>query len=535
MHANHRNSQHASRPAHHGRDGRTPRLRYKHLAFGVGLALGSLLVCGTAVAASGVSAGQSPTGGKVVGGVGSIVQNGAETVIKQQSKLLALDWQTFNVGKDATVLFKQPGVSAIALNRILDQNPSQIFGKINSNGQIFLINNHGTIAAASGGSVSLIGGNVQNSGLIVADYVRITLDGADKAVLDFDGNGLINVQITGALQRRFDTEQSAVANQGTLQSASGTVVLQASAAKDLFTNLVNNAGVIDAHGISTDGGVVRLVGSGGNAVSSGRIDASGVHGGDVQVLSDHNVGITGGRVDASGRDGGGSIRVGGGWQGGEGLQTAAATYVAPDATLTADAVQRGNGGSVVVWGDRVNNFYGSISARGGALGGDGGRVETSSHDGLNAQGRVDASAARGKAGMWLLDPRNVDIITGGGGSLAGTAPTLYYSAATNNSTIDPTVIDGALTGGTNVSIFTGTGGSQNGDITVTDAITAAGAGSLYLKAAGSILLNADISGKDVSNPLNVYLWANYGGAATDLAYSSLKGKTALTVVLAAQG
>ena len=577
MHANHRNSQHAARPAHHGRDDRMSWLRYKHLAFGVGLALGSLLVCGTAAAASGVSAGESPTGGKVVGGAGSIVQNGAETIIKQQSRLLALDWQTFNVGKDATVLFKQPGVSAIALNRILDQNPSQIFGKINSNGQIFLINthgiifgagaqlnvgglvastldltpddflkqhfnldahgghagvvNHGTIAAASGGSVSLIGGNVQNSGLIVADYGRINLDGADKAVLDFDGNGLINVQITGALQQRFDTEQSAVANKGTLKSASGTVVLQASAARDLFTDLVNNAGVIDAHGISTDGGVVRLVGSGGNAVSSGRIDASGVHGGSVQVLSDHNVGITGGRVDASGRDGGGSIRVGGGWQGGEGLQTAAATYIAPDATLTADAMQRGKGGSVVVWGDRVNNFYGSISARGGALGGDGGRVETSSHDGLNAQGRVDASAAHGKAGMWLLDPRNVDIITGGGGSLAGTAPNLYYSAATNNSTIDPTVINGALTGGTNVSVFTGTGGGQNGDITVTSAITAAGAGALYLKAAGSILLNADISGKDASNPLNVYLWANYGGAATDLAYSGLKACASCVVTL----
>ena len=106
------------------------------------------------------------------------------------------------------MLFNQPARSAVALNRILDQNPSQIFGKINSNGQIFLINthgiifgataqlnvgglmastldltpndflagnyslnavgggagvvNHGTIQAASGGSVSLVGGKVEN-------------------------------------------------------------------------------------------------------------------------------------------------------------------------------------------------------------------------------------------------------------------------------------------------------------------------------------------------------------------------------------
>src|SRR5574337_2139440 len=395
--------------------GSLPLRRTWPISLCVGLAIGSIAF-GTDALAGG------PTGGVVVGGSGSILQGGNETVINQISQRLALNWETFNLKSNESVLFNQPGRSAVALNRILDENPSQIFGKINSNGQVFLINthgiifgataqmnvgglmastldltpkdflagnyslnavgagagivNHGLIQAASGGSVALVGGSVVNDGVILANYGSIHLDGADKAVLDFDGNGLINVQITGALQRRFDTEQSAVANQGTLQSASGTVVLQASAAKDLFTNLVNNAGVIDAHGISTDGGVVRPVGSGGNAVSSGRIDASGVHGGDVQVLSDHNVGITGGRVDASGRDGGGSIRVGGGWQGGEGLQTAAATYVAPDATLTADAMQRGNGGSVVVWGDRVNNFYGSISARGGALGGDGGRVET---------------------------------------------------------------------------------------------------------------------------------------------------------------
>ena len=126
-------------------------------------------------------------------------------VINQASNKLVLNWQSFNLGQDATVRFNQPGTSAVALNRILDQNASQIFGQISSNGQVFLINthgiifgttaqvnvgglvastldltptdflsnhfnlnavgggagivNHGTIAAASGGSVSLIGGS----------------------------------------------------------------------------------------------------------------------------------------------------------------------------------------------------------------------------------------------------------------------------------------------------------------------------------------------------------------------------------------
>src|SRR5690606_13996945 len=193
-------------------------------------------------------------------------------------------------------------------------------------------------------------------------------------------------------------------------------------------------------GISTQRGVVRLVASGGDVINSGNIDASGTHGGSVQLLSDRNVGVIGGGIDASGTAGGGSIRVGGGWQGGEGLPTAQAVYVAPDATLKADATQRGDGGSVVVWGNQANNFHGAISARGGAYGGDGGRVETSAHDGLNAQGRVDASAPAGRAGSWLLDPHDVTLQASGTGSLGGTSPDKYFEASADDSSISTNVI-----------------------------------------------------------------------------------------------
>ncbi|HEX7342328.1 MAG TPA: filamentous hemagglutinin N-terminal domain-containing protein, partial [Rhodanobacteraceae bacterium] len=124
------------------------RLHCRELALAVGLAVGSL-VWAPVAAASGVTPGQTPTGGRVVGGSGTITQHGVETIINQKSGLLALNWQTFNVGKNASVIFKQPSFSAVALNRILDQNPSKIFGKVSSNGQIFLINTHGIIFGAS--------------------------------------------------------------------------------------------------------------------------------------------------------------------------------------------------------------------------------------------------------------------------------------------------------------------------------------------------------------------------------------------------
>ncbi|MHB8386792.1 two-partner secretion domain-containing protein, partial [Metallibacterium sp.] len=544
------------------RNPRTTLPRRKLLSLSVSFAAvvaGTFLFCGSALAVPGLPPGTTPTGGVIVGGSGSISQSGDTTTINQSSGLLAINWNTFNVGANATVLFNQPSAAAIALNRILDQNPSLIFGHIDSNGLIFLINTHGIIFgptaelnvggllastldmtptdfmsrrfnldahgavasvvnyglinAASGGSVSLLGGQVTNNGLVVANYGHINLDGANRAVLDFGDNGLINIQVTGELKKQLDAEQAAVINNGTLRADSGTVILQATAARNLFTNLVNNTGNIIASGISSDGGVVRLVAAGGNTLDSGSIDAGGMHGGTVQILSDQNVGVTG-NINASGTQGGGSIRVGGGWQGGEGLPTAAVTYVGPTATLDANATQSGNGGSVVVWGNQGNNFYGTITADGGAQSGNGGQVETSAHTGLNVQGNVDASAVAGLAGTWLLDPWDVTIASGG-----GTAFNNPF-AATATSIIDPAGIDTALTGGTSVVVFTGSSGSQNGDIVVNSPITASGPGSLYLKAAGSIFLNANISSSNSTTPLNLYLWANYGGTTSGSTYSS---------------
>ena len=141
---------------------------------------------------------------------------------------------------------------------------------------------------------------------------------------------------------------------------------------------------------------------------------------------------------------------------------------------------------------------------------------------------MDASAAHGAAGLWLLDPRNVEIKSGGTGTLTSGV----FSAASDNSTIAPSTIDAALTGGTSVSVFTGTSGSQAGNITVTDPIVATDAGTLSLQAAGSILLNAAL-GSDGTHALNVNLWANYGGSAGATSYTSLAGCATCAVSLGA--
>ena len=113
-----------------------------HLSLCIGFITGSVVLVGDAVAGG-------PTGGVVVGGSGTVTQSGNQTIINQLSSRLALNWSTFNLTAKESVLFKQPSRNAIALNRILDQNVSEIFGRIDSNGQVFLINTHGIIFGAT--------------------------------------------------------------------------------------------------------------------------------------------------------------------------------------------------------------------------------------------------------------------------------------------------------------------------------------------------------------------------------------------------
>ena len=83
----------------------------------------------------------------------------------------------------------------------------------------------------------------------------------------------------------------------------------------------------------------------------------------------------------------------------------------------------GSGGNVVVWSDKHTVFAGAISVTGGAQGGDGGFVETSSHGVLAFTGTANRLAPNGKAGTLLLDPEDLDIVAGAAGASMGTTTT----------------------------------------------------------------------------------------------------------------
>ena len=69
--------------------------------------------------------------------------NAAKMSIIQSTPSAVINWSSFDVGPNAQVNFIQPNANSSVLNRITDVNPSQIYGQIKSNGQVFLSNPNG--------------------------------------------------------------------------------------------------------------------------------------------------------------------------------------------------------------------------------------------------------------------------------------------------------------------------------------------------------------------------------------------------------
>ncbi len=404
-----------------------------------------------------------PSGAQIVAGqvvLNQSLQNGvARLDINQSTQRAILNWSTFNIGAAAQVNFNQPGSSAIALNRVVSSDPSQIFGALHANGQVFLINpngvifgpgavvnagglvastlglgdtdfltgnyrftrnatsagilNQGSLTASSGGYLALLAPDIKNTGTLRAQLGSIALAAGDAMTLNLTGDRLVNVIVDPAQIATL------VENRGVIQADGGTVLLSAQASDQLIGAAINTSGIIEARGLSDQGGSIVLDGGGAATVTvSGVLDASdtrtGRKGGSVKVLGDKVGLLDQARIDVSGFAGGGAALIGGNWQGKGPERNAQLTFVGADARIQADALVAGDGGTVVVWADGITRFHGSVSANGGTLGGNGGQVETSGKGALDIDGaQVSAQATMGRNGTWLLDPTSIDVVASG--------------------------------------------------------------------------------------------------------------------------
>ena len=265
----------------------------------------------TALALAPAAAG--PNGPAVVGGSATVTNPGtANVTVNQQSDKAIINWNMFNVGVNEKVQFVQPNSSSITLNRVIGGfGPSMIYGMIDANGRVFIINrdgivfgpnavvntsgflattndirnqdfmagrfnfnipgrpdasivNQGTITAHNGGFAALVAPGVRNSGTITATLGTVTLASGNGFSLDFYGDKLVTLNVGDEIAASVKDVatglplKSLITNDGTIKANGGRVELTAAAARQVVDSVINTSGVIEANSIGTKNGMIVL-------------------------------------------------------------------------------------------------------------------------------------------------------------------------------------------------------------------------------------------------------------------------------------
>ena len=366
---------------------------------GGGLLPFGLLITGIAAALQPVHA--LPLNGQVTNGNASVTQSAASTTIQQNSQTATLNWSSFNIGRGESVVFRQPGAGAIALNRIADTSASQILGALTANGQIFLVNpngilfgsgaqlnvgglvastldiadsalsqpdkvfagtgkgridNFGRIKAGEGGYVAFIGNQVGNQGSIEAARGTVAMGAGEQVTLRFDQTRLLGL----AVDR--NTLGNLADNQQLIQADGGRVILSAGARDSVLAGVVNNSGVVQARTVENHNGVITL--GAGQVFQAGTLDAGAPAGGDAgSSRVEASAVLDAGRTEAtsaSGRGGQVTLTADGGL-----VQTSQARVSASGAV---------EGGRITVQGHNVFSSA-TLQANGTGAGASGGRID----------------------------------------------------------------------------------------------------------------------------------------------------------------
>lgn len=227
-----------------------------------------------------------------------------------------IDWQSFNIGEGATVIFdQQAGSGSITVNRVVGggTDPSKILGKLTANGTVVILDPNGVLfgtnavidvggivastgtltdqtAFLGGGALALsnmsgarpdatvenlshhftvrdaglaafVAPIASNRGTITARLGHIRLASGAAATLDFYGDRLLN--ITAPLTQPLPVGRSQVENTGNLIADGGHIALTARAAAAVVDQAINTSGIVSAQKASMRNGQIVLSGTEG--------------------------------------------------------------------------------------------------------------------------------------------------------------------------------------------------------------------------------------------------------------------------------
>jgi len=267
-------------------------------------------------------------GGNIAAGTGTLQTQRNVTTVNQSSDRMVVNWKNFDIARNQTVNFQQPGASAAVLNRVSGSGKAtEILGSIKANGRVFVVNPDGVMfgrtakvdagalvasaldtnaqefmagGRAYGGNVRpgatdlpryvgfdggngavvnegrltareavvLIGPQASNAGTIRARSVE--MHAGDGVAVRLDGSSFDIVPTRG----RAD---ALVENSGAIVAAGGNIMLSAATKGDLLRDVVRNTGTLEAsRAVSGSDGNIELQAPIDGAISiGGQVRAEG--------------------------------------------------------------------------------------------------------------------------------------------------------------------------------------------------------------------------------------------------------------------
>ena len=297
----------------------------------------------------------TPGGETVVAGAATFDRPAAGQLdVNQTTNRAIINWDHFDIGKDAATRFNQPGTNSLAVNRVTGagDDPTKILGRLEANGRVMVLDrngvlfgktatvdvggiiastgdvsnadvtdgnsqieifdadqgfveNRGQMTIADAGLAALVAPIVRHSGVINAKLGRVSLASGSAATLDLFGDNLITLAVDG------DLEHALVEHRGKTFAEAGNVQITTDVAQDVVDNSINMKGIIDVSSFSQKAGKIVLSGA-QDATVNGKLLAGGEGGGGDISVDAKDIGIKGNAVlstDTHFIGGGGTITL----------------------------------------------------------------------------------------------------------------------------------------------------------------------------------------------------------------------------------
>ncbi|MBU3629157.1 filamentous hemagglutinin N-terminal domain-containing protein, partial [Polynucleobacter sp. AP-Reno-20A-A9] len=499
-----------------------------------------------------------PTNGRVVAGNAAISQTQTPTTaamtVNQTSQRAVVNWDSFNVGKNASVTFNQPNANAVTLNRVTGATASMIEGAVKANGQVVFVNpngvtfgkgaeinaagvvattmdisnkdfmdgkstykgngrgsviNEGKISTnTEGGYIALLAPEVRNDGYLLAKKGSgtVAMAAGEQITLDFKGNSLISVKVD------VGTYNALIENKRVVEVNGGLVVIAAGSANQLMASVIKNTGRISASSMVNNGGVIELVAN--TVTQAGKVTANSktAEGGQINIVGNDITIAQNSKTTATGATNGGQVNIGlastqvsGGTQvnaptqagikantnqAAQNKQLARTVTIEQDALIDTSSTSSGNGGAIAIWSEVKTTVAGILKSMGGAISGNGGFIETSSKGTVNLTPTASINTSATNGKAGTWLLDPIDLTID-----ATTASLISAVLANSNVTIE-------VTSNTNTCPIGSCTQNGTGSLTIASGADILKAGTnlttLTLSSAGIFNLNANISGQNLS-------------------------------------